>query len=76
MSQSCLRSNASNQNVHRHLVRFYRQKWLEKRMCRRDCRTRRHPVRFNRSALNTTDAELRLIASAAIIGDSSQPVSG
>jgi len=30
----------------------------------------------SRSALPTTDAELRLIASAAIIGDSSQPVNG
>lgn len=29
-----------------------------------------------RSALKITDAELRLIASAAIIGDSSQPVIG
>ena len=29
-----------------------------------------------RSALPITDAELRLIASAAIIGDSSQPVNG
>ena len=30
----------------------------------------------SRSALPTTDAELRLIASAAIIGESSQPVKG
>ena len=30
----------------------------------------------SRSALAMTDAELRLIASAAIIGESSQPVSG
>jgi hypothetical protein len=29
-----------------------------------------------RSALDITDTELRLIASAAIIGDSSQPVNG
>ena len=37
------------------------------------------PVHFmprNRSALKITEAELKLIASAAIIGDSSQPVNG
>ena len=33
-------------------------------------------ARRNRSALKMTEAELRLIASAAINGDSSQPVNG
>ena len=31
---------------------------------------------FNRNALARTEAELRLMASAAIIGDSNQPVKG
>ena len=42
----------------------------------RGIRSIRHSTRFNRNALNTTDAELKLIASAAIIGDSNQPVNG
>jgi len=33
-------------------------------------------VARNRSALPITDAELRLMANAAIIGDNSQPVKG
>ena len=46
---------------------------VHRRACRQSC--------FNaaprkRSALPITDAELKLIASAAIIGDSSQPVNG
>lgn len=35
-----------------------------------------HFMPRNRSALKITEAELKLIASAAIIGDSSQPVNG
>jgi len=42
----------------------------------RSMRQPRSAARRSRSALPTTDAELRLIASAAIIGDSSQPVNG
>lgn len=33
-------------------------------------------ILFKRKELNTTDAELRLIAAAAIIGDSNHPVIG
>ena len=35
-----------------------------------------HFVPRNRSALKMTETELRLIAKAAIIGDSNQPVNG
>ena len=35
-----------------------------------------HLMPRNRSTLKITEAELKLIASAAIIGDSSQPVNG
>ena len=34
------------------------------------------PARLSRKAFEMTDTELRLMASAAIIGDSSQPVNG
>lgn len=44
---------------------------------RRDsCRVTSYFARRNRRALKITEAELRLIASAAIMGDSSQPVIG
>ena len=42
----------------------------------RDWSTESTPVRRRRNALPITDTELKLIASAAISGDNSQPVIG
>ena len=63
-------------SLDRRLAAFSVHKWTAGRTSACVCNSAHHSTRFNRNALNTTDAELRLIASAAIIGDSNQPANG